>query len=495
MTPFVEEMSPAPDPVRCCEALEGLPYRLFLDSASTASRFGRYSFLTADPVAIVRSRGAEVECLDLRTGARRESSGDPLVALRELVMPYAAEPVSGLPPFQGGAAGYVAYDWGLTLERLPAPRYDDLGLPDLVLGFYDWVIAWDHESSRAWLISTGIPERTADARRARAAARAAFVKKRLAALSDQRPRTPAPPATAASHPRTDSPLRTVLSSGSDLVARLFRVEIVVHPQRISATRSRGCASTSSPATSSRPTCRSDSRRRPPNRAWSFYTRLRQRNAAPFAAFLDFPDVVGRQRIAGAFSPCRCQWATSRRARSRDAAARSRPRARRRARTGAGRERQGSRREPDDRGSDAQRSVARLCARTRCACPSCSRSSTMRRCITWSRQSLASSSRRRCHRSVARGVSRWIHYRRAEVEGDGSDCGARAVAARCLLRIDRLLERDRRARHQHRHPDRRRAGRPRLLQCRRRNRRRLRSRQEYLETLDKARAMIDALADR
>ena len=85
MTPFVEAMSPPPDPVRCCEALEGLPYRLFLDSASTASRFGRYSFLTADPVAVVRSRGVEVECLDVRTGARREISGDPLVAFLDLI--------------------------------------------------------------------------------------------------------------------------------------------------------------------------------------------------------------------------------------------------------------------------------------------------------------------------------------------------------------------------------------------------------------------------
>ena len=140
VTPLVEEMSPAPDPVRCCEALEGLPYRLFLDSASTTSRLGRYSFLTADPVAIVRSRGVETECLDLRTGARREISGDPLVALRELVMPYAAEPVSGLPPFQGGAAGYVAYDWGLTLERLPgAALRRSRRCPMSSLGVYDWV--------------------------------------------------------------------------------------------------------------------------------------------------------------------------------------------------------------------------------------------------------------------------------------------------------------------------------------------------------------------
>ncbi len=32
--PLVEELVPVPDPVRCCEQLGDLPYRLFLDSAA-----------------------------------------------------------------------------------------------------------------------------------------------------------------------------------------------------------------------------------------------------------------------------------------------------------------------------------------------------------------------------------------------------------------------------------------------------------------------------
>ena len=58
--------------------------------------------------------------------------------------PHRRDALDGLPPFQGGAAGYLAYDWGRVLERLPESRYDDLALPDAVLGIYDWVIAWDH---------------------------------------------------------------------------------------------------------------------------------------------------------------------------------------------------------------------------------------------------------------------------------------------------------------------------------------------------------------
>ena len=75
MKPVVEALVPPPDPVRCCELLEGLPYRLFLDSAARGTRLGRYSFVTADPIAVVRSKGARTECLDLPGGERRVVAG------------------------------------------------------------------------------------------------------------------------------------------------------------------------------------------------------------------------------------------------------------------------------------------------------------------------------------------------------------------------------------------------------------------------------------
>src|SRR5204863_8130612 len=119
-------------------------------------RLGRYSFVMADPVAVVRTRG----------------DAGALASVRQLVAPHRTDAIDGLPPFQGGAAGYLAYDWGLTLERLPAPPFDDLGLDDAVVGLYDWVLAWDHIAAKAWLISTGIPA-TGEKQMARAQARAA----------------------------------------------------------------------------------------------------------------------------------------------------------------------------------------------------------------------------------------------------------------------------------------------------------------------------------
>ncbi len=163
--PLVEELTPPPDPVETAERLLGQPHLLFLDSAAESGRFSRYSFLCAAPVALIRTKGR---------GGR-----SALTQASALLAPHRAEPVTDLPPFQGGVAGYLAYDYGAVLERLPAPRFDDLNLPDAQLGLYDWVIAWDHEVRRCWIVSTGLPV-SGPERSRRAADRLAWVKRQLA---------------------------------------------------------------------------------------------------------------------------------------------------------------------------------------------------------------------------------------------------------------------------------------------------------------------------
>ena len=106
---------------------------------------------------MVRSKGRATE-LGAPGQPWSRVDADPLAVVRDLLAPSTAEPVFGLPPFQGGAAGYVGYDYGAVLERLPRPRFDDLAIPDVILGLYDWVIAWDHRLETAWIVSTGLPE-------------------------------------------------------------------------------------------------------------------------------------------------------------------------------------------------------------------------------------------------------------------------------------------------------------------------------------------------
>jgi para-aminobenzoate synthetase component 1 len=162
---------PLPDPFSMEEAflkLAGLPGRLWFDSASAGpmvptsiregvaiggrdSRsiprepIGRYSFLTADPIDRIVAR-----------------IGDPdpwpkLVAW-ESALPRNA--IAGLPPFQGGIAGLWGYESAQWLEATGPLAEDDLPTPALSVGAYDWVIAKDHVTNQAWLISQGF--RTSD---------------------------------------------------------------------------------------------------------------------------------------------------------------------------------------------------------------------------------------------------------------------------------------------------------------------------------------------
>ena len=263
--------------------MEQLPYRLLLESAARETRLGRYSFLTADPVFIVRSRGAHTDIVDCMSGATTTTNEDALAAVRRLVAPHRFPSVPGVPPFQGGIAGFIAYDWGLTLERLPEPRFDDLGLPDTLLCLYDWVLAWDHVTSRAWLISTGVPAIESAARVARARERASHVIGLL--RGDSKGSTAGP--KNRTRPTNVAPAYHVEGgwwrSGLDLRSSFTRSAYLDAVARV---REYIFAGDIFQANLSQ-------RFEAPleGSAWEFYRRLRSRNAAPFAAFMESPEAV------------------------------------------------------------------------------------------------------------------------------------------------------------------------------------------------------------
>jgi para-aminobenzoate synthetase component I len=276
--PLVEELVPAPDPVEACAHLADLPYLLFLDSAEAGAPLGRHSFLTADPAALVRSKGALTQRFTPASDAWMRVDTDPLTAVRDLLAPFITDPVRGLPPFQGGAAGYLGYDWGAMLERVPRPRHDDLDVPDVLLGIYDWVVAWDHPTRRAWLMSTGMPE-AGPGRGERAARRMAFVKQRLAGRrlggkvgSDGKARrttAPSYPVADVQHPG----LRSSFTRAGYLQAVARVIEYILAGDIFQANLSQRFEA---PLVGT---------------PLELYRRLRSRNPAPFSAFLGFGELV------------------------------------------------------------------------------------------------------------------------------------------------------------------------------------------------------------
>ena len=279
--PLVHELRPALDPLATCARFQDLPFLTLLDSVTDHDHFGRYSFLAADPFTAVRSKGQLTQ--QLVDGKWIRVGADPLSHVRTLLAPHATAPVPGLPPFQGGAAGYVGYDWGMMLESVPRPRYDDLQVPDVHLALYDWVIAWDHASSRAWLISTGLPER-GTAQADRAARRLEFVTERLSARQDERRLPPrqndavatgaAPRPAAPSFPVTElAGVRSNFTRDGYLEAVGRVIEYVFAGDIFQANLSQRLEA---------PLVRTP---------LELYGRLRQRNPAPFSAYLECGDFV------------------------------------------------------------------------------------------------------------------------------------------------------------------------------------------------------------
>ncbi|MHB0960652.1 MAG: anthranilate synthase component I family protein [Pirellulaceae bacterium] len=154
--PLAYELVPAPAPADVFRKLARLPHCIFLDSALRDPQLGRYSFVAADPF----------EYWDVAA-----DGSDALAHLEERLGGLSARTLTGLPPFQGGAAGLFAYDLNRSLERIPRPRADEFELPALAIGLYDVVVAFDHLLDRAWIVSQGLPEENEPRRVQRAAAR------------------------------------------------------------------------------------------------------------------------------------------------------------------------------------------------------------------------------------------------------------------------------------------------------------------------------------
>jgi len=279
--PLVHELVPAPDPLETCARCHGLPYLLFLDSAVRHPETGRYSFLAADPATLIRSHGALTQTRAAASEDWTRVPEDPLGAAARLLAPFTAAPVPGLPPFQGGAAGYIGYDWGAGLERIPRTRFLDCDVPDVLLGVYDWVIAWDHVARRAWIISTGLP--AAGARRLTRAetrlrdVRALLADGRWAGNRSPGTRPPRPARAAPSYAFSSASGMPGLRSNFTRADYLAAVRRVIEYIRAGDIFQANLAQRFEAPLVGEP--------------FDFYRRLRARNAAPFSAFLDFAEVA------------------------------------------------------------------------------------------------------------------------------------------------------------------------------------------------------------
>ena len=169
MLPAVHKFEKVPEVSQSLAALSSLPGVLLLESSrqietATGKPLGRYSFLMADPFDWV---------------VLGQPEKDPFERIRSLLQRYQSQADPNLPPMQGGVAGLFSYDLNRSFEAIPPAEFDTFPVPAIVLGAYDTVIVWDHQTNEAWVISQGFPETKPERRMRRAKERTDFFLEKL----------------------------------------------------------------------------------------------------------------------------------------------------------------------------------------------------------------------------------------------------------------------------------------------------------------------------
>lgn len=167
--PLVEEISTGLSAFELFQFLANLDNSVFLESAMDPQKLGRYSMMSADPFLIFQSRGVDITVKG--SSGAEQYSGNPLDYLGQYLDKYRIALHDNRLPCLGAAIGFLSYDLGRCIEKIPEKAVDDLQLPESILGFYDVVLIYDHQNSKAFIVSTGFPETDRIARKSRAEAR------------------------------------------------------------------------------------------------------------------------------------------------------------------------------------------------------------------------------------------------------------------------------------------------------------------------------------
>ena len=158
-------------------------YAFLLESVEGQEKIARYSFLGTRPGLIFRCKGSQVsiDCRDKsvcacvsacnsgKNSCSFKADSDPLSVIEKLMSGFKPAQLAGLPRFYGGLVGFMGYDCVRSFEKLPDKNPDELKLPDAVFIFTDTILLFDHIKHTIKVVSNCFfPQRGAKFSRSRA---------------------------------------------------------------------------------------------------------------------------------------------------------------------------------------------------------------------------------------------------------------------------------------------------------------------------------------
>ena len=152
-------------------------YLCFLDSSLSPNKYSRFSYIGWDPKFVIKSSGYKNEFIGNARDVRYYSYQHPLSFIKQNIKDYTCSPPGSvikdvrvvyidegsirkvnkdleerLPDFKGGFAGYFSYDLKNYIEELPQNASDDINLPIFYLAYYDRLFAYGHQDSRWYYV-------------------------------------------------------------------------------------------------------------------------------------------------------------------------------------------------------------------------------------------------------------------------------------------------------------------------------------------------------
>ena len=156
---IVKPLSVSISPCRLFSALKDAPSPFFLDSGDDYKELGRYSYMGASPFL---EASAYPDHLELSQKNCRQPEIIPLNRSESLTFLNNSQSkyhVLHSPfPFSGGAVGFFSYDLKNELETLSNDTSDDLFLPLWRFAWYDGIVIYDHFQDKYWITACGIDE-------------------------------------------------------------------------------------------------------------------------------------------------------------------------------------------------------------------------------------------------------------------------------------------------------------------------------------------------
>ena len=144
-------------PVAAYLKLRGDGPSFLLESVERGESVGRYSFVGGGPRTVARLRDGQATVANGSGAPESQTYDEPLEFIAGLQHPFPIATHPDLPPFQGGAVGYLTYDVAADFERLPVPERDTLGVPDAVFMFCDDLVVFDHVTQVLRLVTLAYP--------------------------------------------------------------------------------------------------------------------------------------------------------------------------------------------------------------------------------------------------------------------------------------------------------------------------------------------------